>query len=102
MDKEVADLKRTLEGLEKQVSWFEHRLNLSQIHLEIVTGWRQAEREAGSRPGSMGHEGGFDTADPHFARVESMLRLVLEHQGDQAADIRRVLRSLHLVGREVS
>jgi len=101
MEKEVADLKQRLEGLERQVSWLEHRLNLSQMHLEIVTGWRQADREAGKPSGPVDHQGGFDTADPHFGRVESMLRLVLEHQGDHAADIRRVLRSLHLAGRKV-
>jgi len=103
MDTEVADLNRKVGDLEGQVSWLEHRLNLCQMHLEIVTGWRKADREAGKPTRPVGQEGGFDTADPHFGRVESMLRSVLEHQGDHAADIRRVLRSLHvLAGREAS
>lgn len=73
------------------------------MHLEIVTGWRQAEQDAKKPASAIDQDEKLGGSDLRFGRVESMLRSLLLHQGDQAADLRRVLRSLQiLVERRVS
>ncbi len=103
MDTEVQELRRRVEHLEEHLGSVEHRLDISQMQLEIVTGWRQAEHDAKKPAGAVDQEEKLGSSDLRFGRVESMLRSVLLHQGDQAADLRRTLRSLQiLVERKVS
>jgi hypothetical protein len=75
----------------------EHRLDTTQLHLEIVTDWRRAERVASEPTGVIDQEMESDTPDPRFGRIESMLRSVLPRQTDHAAELRRVSRSVQLL-----
>jgi hypothetical protein len=103
MSTELEDLERRVELLEGQLASAEHRLYISEMHLEIVSSWHQQEREAGRLASAVGQEAGPQTPDAHFGRIESMLRQVLLYQGDHAADIRRVRSFVRiLVGRGTS
>src|SRR5580698_2662225 len=74
MNTELEDLERRVELLEGRLASIEHRLDAHQIHLDIVTDWHQAEREAGPSASAVDQEPRSDTPDAHFGRVESMLR----------------------------
>ncbi|MGH3253534.1 MAG: hypothetical protein ACRDOI_45990 [Trebonia sp.] len=100
MSIELEDLERRVELLEGQLASVEYRLDISQMHLEVVTGWRQADREAGKPgkpPGAVDQEAGPDTPDANVGRVESMLRQVLSRQIDHAAGLRTLARSVRLL-----
>jgi hypothetical protein len=100
---EVEDLRRRVEILEGQVASMEHRLDTTELHLEIVTDWRRAERVASEPAGVDDQEAESDTPDPRFGRIESMLRSVLLRQADHAAALRMVDHSVQrLVERKVS
>jgi|HubBroStandDraft_3_1064219.scaffolds.fasta_scaffold486011_1 hypothetical protein len=97
MNTELEDLERRVELLEGRLASIEHRLDAHQIHLDIVTDWHQAEREAGPSASAVDQEPRSDTPDAHFGRVESMLRQMLLYQADQAAGLRKVTRSVQIL-----
>jgi hypothetical protein len=97
MDTEVEELQRRVEILERQCALMEHRLDFAELHLEIVTDWRHAERVASEPAGATDQETGADSPDPRFGRIESMLRSVLLRQADHAAALRTAARSVQLL-----
>jgi hypothetical protein len=90
----LEDLERRVEILEGQLASMERRLDTYQVHLDIVTDWRQAEREADKSTSAVGQESSPTTMDGHFGRVESMLRQMLVHQADHGAGLRKVACSV--------
>lgn len=103
MDTELEDLQRRVEILEGQLASVEHRLDTTQLHLEIVTDWRRAERVASDPTSVVDQDAESDNPDPRFGRIESMLRSVLLRQADHAAALRSAARSVQtLVERRAS
>lgn len=97
MSTELEDLERRVELLEGQLASAEYRLDLNQMHLDIVTGWRQVEREAGESATAVVQDVKLDAPDVRFGQLESMLRQVLLHQSDHAAGLKRVTRSVRIL-----
>jgi hypothetical protein len=100
VSEELDDLRQRVERLEEQLGTLEYRLTLDEMNLEIMTVSRRAARSstgAGSEPaGDVGQDAEL-SRDPHFGRIESMLRSVLLHQGSHTADLRSAVRHLQIL-----